>query len=375
MDRKFEGWLGRCGARGSAVLLACVCLALTLGLAASFASSAPSFATAKSYATGGQPESVAIGDLNGDSRPDLATANYQAGTVSVLLNSGVGRLQAKVDYGTGGLANSVAIGDLNGDGRPDLATANVVVGDNAVSVLLNRGDGSFPAKRDYSTGRGPRSVATGDLNGDRRPDLVTANASANTVSVLISIGDGTFEARIDYPTGRLPGSVALGDLNGDGKLDLATANSVASAVSVLLSRGDGSFQGKVDYGGSWEPQSVAIGDLNGDGKPDLATDNHRAVTVLLNRGDGSFQAELDYPTGPITSSVAIGDLNGDAKPDLTTTNPSRTASPCSPTQLASAWCRRSRRRRCRPRSARSRGPIAASGRSAVHTRRASSGAG
>ena len=45
-------------------------------------------------------------------------------------------------------------GDLNGDGKPDLATANAVA--DSVSVLINRGDGSFQAKIDYATGRGPR---------------------------------------------------------------------------------------------------------------------------------------------------------------------------------------------------------------------------
>jgi hypothetical protein len=161
---------------------------LVLGTSVSAAAptgSAPSFAAARSYATGHGPYSVAIGDLNGDGKPDLATANYtKAGTVSVLLNRGDGSFQAKRDYPAGRPANSVAIGDLNGDGKPDLATANYYA--NTVSVLLSRGDGSFQASRDYATGRGPDSVAIGDLNGDGKPDLATANYGADTVSVLIN---------------------------------------------------------------------------------------------------------------------------------------------------------------------------------------------
>src|SRR2546426_653398 len=79
---------------------------------------------------------------------------------------------------------SVAIGDLNGDGRADLATANSTFSSNTVSVLLGTGDGSFGAKTDYGTGSDPRSVAISDLNGDGKPDLAT-NSSSNTVSVLL----------------------------------------------------------------------------------------------------------------------------------------------------------------------------------------------
>jgi hypothetical protein len=302
---------------------------LVLGTSASAAAptgSAPSFSAAKSYGTGREPHSVAIGDLNGDGKPDLATANGDASSVSVLLNRGDGSFPPQLDYATGGGPFSVAIGDLNGDRKPDLATANWQA-EGTVSVLLNTGDGSFQAKLDYATGRGASSVAIGDLNGDRKPDLATANAYSGptpTVSVLLNRGDGSFRAKLDYRTGSSPSSVAIGELNGDGEPDLAIANSGASTVSVLSNRGDGSFQAKLDYRtGAW-PQSVAIGDLNGDGTPDLATanfdnfDDASTVSVLLNRGNGTFRARSDYRTGTGAWQVAIGDLDSDGKLDLAT---------------------------------------------------------
>ena len=73
---------------------------------------------------------------------------------------------------------------------------------------------------------------------------MTANSDANTVSVLLNRGDGSFQPKLDYATGRRPSSVAIGDLNGDGKPDLATANVDGNTVSVLLNRGDGSFAGQ-----------------------------------------------------------------------------------------------------------------------------------
>jgi hypothetical protein len=124
---------------------------------------------------------------------------------------------------------SVAIGDLNGDRRPDLATANYEP--DTVSVLINRGDGSFRAKRDYRTAKGGAgSVVTGDLNGDRKPDLVIANPCC-TVSVLLNRGNGSFEARREYVAG---GSVAIDNLNGDRKPDVVAVGRIPNAVSVLI---------------------------------------------------------------------------------------------------------------------------------------------
>jgi hypothetical protein len=244
--------------------------------------------------------------------------------VSVLLNKGDEGFEPELDYRTGS-GPSVEIGDLNGDRRPDLVTANLDA--NNVSVLLNRGDGSFKVRRDYRTGRLP-SVEIGDLNGDRRPDLVTANVAAATVSVLLNKGNGIFRASRDYRTGRrsaepAPVSVAIGDLNGDGAPDLATANyGDANTVSVLLNKGSGSFRPRRECRTGRQPTSVAIGDLNGDGKPDLATANQGSgnVSVLTNRGDGSFHAKVDFASGRGPGSGVIGDLNGDGKPDLTTVN-------------------------------------------------------
>jgi hypothetical protein len=103
----------------------------------------------------------------------------------VLLNRGNGSFWVKRDYATGVEPSSVAIGDLNGDGKPELAITN---SDqlSAVSVLANKGDGSFEAKIDHRTGRFPQQVAIGDLNGDGRSDLATANLAVASVSVLLN---------------------------------------------------------------------------------------------------------------------------------------------------------------------------------------------
>jgi hypothetical protein len=125
------------------------------------------------------------------------------------------------------------IGDLTGDGKPELASGN---GAGTVSVLSNRGGGSFGAKRDYRTSAGESySVAAGDLSGDGKLDLVTANVSTNTVSVLTNRGDGSFVAEREYrAAGFEPEEVVVGDLNGDSREDLAVANFRGNGVVVLL---------------------------------------------------------------------------------------------------------------------------------------------
>ena len=281
------------------------------------------------HATGNDPISLLVEDLNRDGTPDLAVANYGAKTLSVLLGNSDGTFQRHVDYTTGSNPISLVGGDFNGDGKPDLAVANN--GNNTISVLLGTGDGTLQAHVDYATGRAPNSVAAGDFDRDGKLDLAVTNRNDNTVSVLLGKGDGTFERRADYMTGSSPISVSVGDFNGDGRPDLAVTNRNDNTVSVLLGNGDGTFQAHVANATGLNPWSVAVGDLNGDGKQDLAVTTYYrnyydTVSVLLGNGDGTFGSHEDYPVtdapaiGSTPGSVAMGDFDGDGKTDLAVAN-------------------------------------------------------
>ncbi len=277
-----------------------------------------------STGTGSGPQSVVAADFNSDGKIDLATANSDGNTISVLLNNGSGAFPAHTDYASGGHPISIAAADFSGDGKIDIAVANA--DDDNVSVFINNGTGGFPTKVNYAVGDYPRWIAAADLNGDGKADLVAANNYAGGISVLRNLGTGTFAAKVDYATGTSPISVAAADLNGDGRLDLAVSNGGPANVSVLVNLGGGAFGAKMDYTTASHPGHVIAADLNGDGKLDLAVAAMfgNCVSVFQNYGGGTFAPKADFTVGLSPSSVAAGDFNGDGRLDLASANSSGT---------------------------------------------------
>lgn len=288
---------------------------------------------------GQDPESIAVGDFNGDGIPDLVVANYNydiedtdppGGTVTVLLGKGDGTFTTAPIQATGNNPTAVAVGDFNGDGIADLAVANS--SDDTVSVLLGNGDGTFTPKgpspaSPNDTGDSPISIAVADFNGDGVPDLAVANTVVNTVTILLGNGNGTFTPSAASPaTGNTPLSIVSGDFNGDGVADLAVANSVDNTVTMLLGNGNGTFTAGATLQTDDTPDALAVGDLNSDGIADLVVANYTygTVNVFLGNGNGTFTASgsnfllggsAAYPT-----SIALGDFNGDGAPDLAISN-------------------------------------------------------
>ena len=135
----------------------------------------------------------AIGDFNGDGRPDYAVPT-NSGPVVILLGTGTGTFTNGTSINTTSpfTPTSVVVGDFNGDGKQDLAVLSAA-GTGSVNIYLGNGNGTFQNQKTYMVGSSPSSLTSGDFNNDKNLDLAVANQKNNTVSVLIGKGDGSFQ--------------------------------------------------------------------------------------------------------------------------------------------------------------------------------------
>jgi hypothetical protein len=221
-------------------------------------------------------------------------------------------------YVTGADPQSFAIADLNGDRRPDVVTANY--SGKSASVLRNRGNGMFAAKRDYRVGGEPMSVIVAELNGGAKPDLVVRRGTSS-FSVLLNSHDGSFvQGQSTEASLSCEHCFASADLNGDRRADVVTVGD--HVVSVFVNRGDGTFMPRRDYAVAGpDVGEIVLADLSGDGRADIATAADRRVSVLINKGDGSLGPLRNYKARvcACTGSLAAADLNRDNAIDLVST--------------------------------------------------------
>jgi hypothetical protein len=298
---------------GSRVTASAVCASAAL-------CSAPNFRPAPVYNTGLGPSAVAVGDFNSDGRPDLATANANAGSLSILVNDGTGAFLPANNFTVGQFPTALAVGDFNRDGKTDVLTANVRSSD--VSLLLGDGTGNFGAARSFNVGQRPGAVAVADFNGDGKLDAAVATNGDNAVVLLAGDGAGGFGAQSSFATGEQPRSIVAGDFNQDGKADLAVA--VAGNAQIFSGSGTGTFTPGCT-GAS--VASLVAADLNADGKLDLVgVSGSNTVVVMLGTGNGCFAAPTNFSASPSgitafgTAAVAVADYNGDGKPDVAAVN-------------------------------------------------------
>jgi len=291
---------------------------------------------------GFNPFSVAVADMDGDGKLDIVAINAASNLVSVVRNvSSPGLLTTnsfapRIDFSGGNGMRGVTTRDLNGDGRPDIAVVDW--NDNTVSVFQNQstiGNISFATRQYFAVGSNPSDVAVADLDGDGYPDLAVANMNGATISVLRNLGAGgniagdSFAPQVVFATPGQCYDVKIGDVDGDDKPDILTAN-WAGNISVLrnLTSGPGittgSFAPHVDFSlGGWG-NGIALGDLDGDGLPDIAAVSQiNSLLSLFHNAStpGSFTIEslsnrVDFASGYNPAHVVLGDLNGDGKPDV-----------------------------------------------------------
>lgn len=272
---------------------------------------------------------VVTKDLNADGFPDVVAASVDAGGVTVMLNDGQGGFGPPVGYNTG-MVGSVStprpdmlrVADINGDGIVDLLTANESA--NTVTLLLGQGDGTFPTKVDVTTLAKPIAIAVADFNADGTLDLAVTNYDAATtkdrVSIMMGLGGGSFGAAVHYVIAKQSRSLATADLNGDGKPDLISANYNAGSgqkIFVLLSQGNGTFTNPVGYAVGSVARVVPT-DMNGDAIVDLVVAGYetRTVEVLRGQGNGTFAATVPYSAQGYSYGIAVVDLDNDNDKDI-----------------------------------------------------------
>ncbi len=341
------------------------------------------FSPGVNYPIGDGPIALVQGDFNGDGAADIATANFDSSTVTVLLNNGNATLgtpatllvglqpsamvatdldqDGDLDLAvtTSGLSgqfyillndgagvftprritgSSSALGtfisginsaDFDGDGDQDLAFTSL--DRNTVSIFLNNGAAAFTILGNpILVGLGPNDLASGDLDGDGDLDLVTADVDNGTISVLLNNGDGTFgnSTRLTIVSGSNPYALLLRDLNADGTLDVAITDQASSNVFVLLGNGNATFGSPNSYQVAKDPVGLDIADINSDGILDIITanggfsfDQDGQFSVIFGNGDGTFSVpSLNTLVPSGPVDVVAVDMDGDGDTDVITAN-------------------------------------------------------
>jgi hypothetical protein len=276
------------------------------------------FGVGRPIPTGAGAFDLATADMNRDGRPDLVVANADAHTVSILLGSPAGLIEAFI-WNTSASPRSIAVGDFTRDGRLDLAVA--AYDGNVVDIGQGNGDGTVTTLHTFAVGLNPEDIVAADFNRDGTLDLYVAHVAGQSAAILLGTGGGRFvEVRHD-PNGTRTRDLDTADFDGDGRVDVVHV-------------GDAKFRIELEVPGAWvyganvgaDSRGVVAFDVNTDGWPDAAVANRgdHGVQILVNASAGperiAFLPPVRIATDAGARAIATADVDGDGRADLVVAN-------------------------------------------------------
>jgi hypothetical protein len=279
---------------------------------------------------------LALADFNGDGKLDAVVTSQEHGTLTFLAGNGDGTLTQGASYTAGPAGDGpgqVAAADLNGDGKVDAIVANgggQASGRPFLTVLLGNGDGTFQApkvaKLPFDRSTVNPALATGDFNGDGHIDaavFVEAGSSFGdqALTILLGAGDGTFSSQTSYnPSCAAVASyldqpsITVADLRGNGISDIILYCGNRE-TAIFLGNGDGTFQ-QISCTICDPLSSPVIADFNRDGTLDMAGYTRQGgLIIAFGNGDGTFSTTV-LTTGVLPGPTLAADFNGDGFPDF-----------------------------------------------------------
>jgi hypothetical protein len=276
-----------------------------------------------------QPYGAYAGDFNLDGFPDLAIPNEVSADVRIMLNDGAGDYDEfrVLDIPGGNWPSPNEGADFDRDGITDFVVGNA--GNDYVTLFRGDGEGWFDGGTNSSAGQNVRGVCIMDLNHDGWSDVASVNMaegpdeSKGNVAILLNDGSGTLVRSAEIPSpGRGEKTCAVGDANGDGHQDLFVGAFFTDEVLVFMGDGKGNLEFGQRQSSGGQPWMIVTGDVNGDGHVDVLSANRQGnnVGVLLGDGAGGLAAPITYATGGSPLAVDVGDLDGDGDLDVVTSD-------------------------------------------------------